>query len=111
MVLAANCIAYYHNAQIFRRDTGLAQRDELGDGVILAVPCAGSERDERRTPYVHRAILSQVAHRPDREIDRAVDLAKARATLAGSGIVHDREHLHRRGGNAAVTIAVAKRQL
>jgi hypothetical protein len=52
---------------------------------------AWRERDQRRTPDVDRAVLSQIAHRPDREIDRAVDLAEAGTSLAGSRIVHDGE--------------------
>ena len=57
------------------------------------------------------AILSQIAHRPDRQIDRAVDLAEAGAAFAGSRVVDDGEKLQRGRRHAALAVAVAKRQL
>ena len=111
MVLAVKGVAHDHDPQVVGGDAGLAQGDELGDGVVFAISGAIGECYERRTPHVDFAVLSQIAHRPDREIDRAIDLAEAGASLAGSGVVHDGEELKGRRRHAAIAIAVAKRQL
>src|ERR1700722_8027368 len=91
----------------FRRDAGLAQGDEFCDRVILAVTAAGREGEKRRTPHVNFAILGQIAHWVDCEIDGAVDLADLSASLAGFRIVHDGEKSKRRGRYAAFPIPVA----
>ena len=84
MVLAADGVAHDHDPQIVGRDAGQAQSDEFCDGVVFAISGAMGEGHERRTPDVDFALLGQIAHRADRQIDRAVDLAEAGAALAGS---------------------------
>src|ERR1700722_7576700 len=72
-----------------RRSSGQTQGCEFCDRVVFAIAGAGGERRQRRTPDVDLAPLGQIAHRPDRKIDRAVDLAEAGASLAGSRFVDD----------------------
>ena len=91
MVLAVNGVAHDHDPQIVGRDSGHAQRDEFCNGVVFAISGAMGESDERRAPDVEFAILGLIAHRPDRKIDRAIDLAEAGASLARARIVHDGE--------------------
>ncbi len=69
------------------------------------------EGDERRTPHVNLAILGQIAHRPDCEIDCAIDLTEAGASLAGFRIVDDGEKSKGRRRHAAFTVALAKCEL
>ena len=83
------------------------QRDEFCDRVIFAVTATGREGEKRRTPHVNLAILGQIAHWVDCEIDGAVDLAEAGASLAGFRIVHDGEKSKRRGRYAAFPIPIA----
>src|SRR6266436_9335618 len=89
----------------------MAQGDELCDRIIFAVAGTTGEGDERRTPDIDGAVLSQIAHRPDRKIDRAIDLAEAGTSLAGLRIVHDGEKLQGSRRHATIAIAIAKRQL
>ena len=87
------------------------KRDELCDRIVFAIAGAMREGDQRRTPDVDLAILGQIAHRPDRKIDRAIDLAEPGAAVAGPRVVDDGEKPQRGRRHAAFAVAVAKRQL
>jgi hypothetical protein len=69
------------------------------------------QRDERRTPDIDLAILSEIAHRMDRKIDGAVDFAKPAAAVPSPCLVDDAEQFQRRIRRAARVIAVAERKL
>src|ERR1700730_3256499 len=99
----------WSSPQIVRRDAGLSQCNKLGDRVVFAIAGAIGEGDQRRTPNVDLAILGEIAHRPDRKIDRAIDLAKAGTSLAGARGVDDGEKLQGSRRHAALAVAVAKR--
>ena len=90
---------------------GLTERDILCDGVILAIAGAALEGVERRAPDVILAILGEVADRPDRQIDGAVDLAEAGAAIARAGLVDNAEQAQRRRRHAVLAIAVAQGNL
>ena len=77
-------------------DAGHAQRYEFRDRIVLAVAGAAVEGDERRAPDVDLAVLGEIAHRPDREIDRAVDFAEPGAAVALPASVDDGEKLQAR---------------
>src|SRR4029077_16030606 len=105
--LASDGVAHDHDPQIFGGHAGPAQGYEFRDRVIFAVTAAGREVDKRRTPHVNLAILVQITHWMDCEIDGAVDLAEAGASLAGFRIVHDGEKAKRRRRCAAFPIPLA----
>ena len=111
MILAQTGVAHHDDAQIVRRDPGLAQSNEFGDRIIFAIAGAAIERDEWRTPDVDFAILGKIAYRPDREIDGAVDLAEPGAANVLPGNVHDGEKLQGGGRCAMIAVAVAQREL
>ena len=104
-------IAQHDDPQILGRNAGHPQRGEFGDGVVFAIAGAGGKGGERRAPDVDLAVLSHVARRLDRQIDGAIDLAKAGAALAGPCSVHDGKELQGGRGYAALAVAVAKREL
>src|SRR5258708_8433575 len=79
--------------------------------VVFAIAGTVRERDKRRAPHVDRAVLSQIAHWPDREIDGAIDLAEAGTSLAGPGIVDDGEKLQGSRRHAATPLPAPKRPL
>ncbi len=111
MILASDGIAHDDDPQIVRCDAGVAQGDELCDRVVFAIAGAVRERHERRTPDVDRAVLGKIAHRPDRKIDRAIDLTEAGTSLKGFRIVHDGEKSKGGRRHATFAVSVAKRQL
>ena len=75
MVLAMDGVVQDYDPQILVRHAGQAQRDQLGDRIVLAVAGATCERHQRRGPEVGLAILREIAGSLDGEIDRAIDLA------------------------------------
>ena len=99
-----------------RRSSGATPANAIsavfGDRIILAIAGTAGEGDERRTPDVDLAKLREIAHRPDGQIDRAVDLAEAGASVAVSArSVDDGEQSQRGRRHAAFAVAVAQRQL
>src|ERR1700751_501849 len=111
MILAANGIAHDDDPEIVGRDAGHLKRYQLCDRIIFAIACAGGEGDQWRTPDVGLAVLSKVAHRPDRQIDGPIDLAEPGASLPRPRIVDDGEEPKGRWRRAARTVAVAKGKL
>src|SRR6476620_2780929 len=102
MVLAMDGVAHDHDPQIVGRDAGQLQGYEFRDGVVFAIPGAAGEGGERRTPYVDCAVLGQIAHRADREVDRTIDLAETGASLADPRIVDQSQELKRSRRHAAI---------
>jgi hypothetical protein len=62
-------------------------------------------------PDVDLAVLGEVAHSPDGEIDRAIDLAEPGTAVAELRCIDDIEEFQRGRGHAAVTVAFAQREL
>ena len=85
--------------------------DEFRDRIVFAIAGAPCQRRKRRGPDVDLAILGEVAHRPDGEIDRAVDLAEPGAAVARLGGVDDGEELQRCRRHAVLAVAFAQREL
>src|SRR5581483_5189302 len=87
-------VVHEQHAQLPRRHAGGAQRDVLGDGVILAVAEPGLERaaaaGKRRRPLVGRAPLRHVAGVADGVVDALVDEVEAHAALVRARLLHDR---------------------
>ena len=111
MVLAMNGIAQDHDPEIVGCESGVAQGYEFRNRIIFAIATATRERCERRGPDIDLAVLGEVAHRPDGEIDGAVDFAKPGAAFAQPGGVDDVEEFQRGRRRAAVTVAFAERKL
>ena len=101
----------HHDPQVFGRDAGAAQRHEFRDRVVLTVAAAAGERRERGRPDVDPAMLGEVAHRPDGEIDRAIDFAEPGAAVAEPRGVDDIEELQCGRRHAALTVALAQGKL
>ena len=95
VVLAANGVAHDHDPQIIGREAGMAERDKFGDCIIFAISGTVRERHQGRSPNVEFAVLCLIAHRPDRQVDCAIDLAEAGAALAGSRVIDDSQKLQR----------------
>src|SRR5580693_1356722 len=77
MVLAKTKVAHDNEAQIILADSGLAERHIFGDGVVLTIAAAASQRFERSAPAIDDTPLRQIGHRLDGEVDRAIDGADA----------------------------------
>ena len=101
----------HHDPQIVGRDAGAAQRHEFRDRIILAIAAARASVASGERPDVDLAVLGEVAHRPDGEIDGAVDLAEPGAALAEPGGVDDVEEFQRGRRHAAFAVALAQREL
>ena len=100
-----------HDPEIVRRNAGLTQCNELGDGVIFAVASAAGQGRERGRPHVDLAMLRQIAGRSDGEVDRTVDLTQPGAAVARLRGVDDGEKLQCGRRYATFPVAVAQGEL
>jgi hypothetical protein len=99
VILAERVVVREHDAQVARRDAGLAQRDVLGDRIILAVAAQRRKGRERRRPQIGNAVLLHVGHVADRVIDGAIDRLEPRAPVTTARHIDDRDEP--RGGRGA----------
>ena len=83
MVLARKYVADDHELHIVFGETDFSQRQILRDRVILAVTTSRRKRFQRRLPDVW------IDCRLDRQVDRAVDVADARETIAAPRFLND----------------------
>ena len=111
MAFVTEGVDHHDDTQVFRGNAGHAQRDVFRNRVILAIAGAVVEGDERRAPEVDLAVLHEVVHGANRQVDGAVDLAETGAAFALPAGIDDREEFQRGVGGAVVAIAVAERQL
>src|SRR5664280_1777710 len=84
-------VAYDLELQVSRGDPGFLECDIFCDGVILAITRSTAQTLKRRRPVVFNAVLGQITHRPNAQVDRAIDLAQQRTALALPSIFNDRQ--------------------
>src|SRR5664280_1653798 len=81
---------------------GFLECDIFCDGIIFTIARAAAQTLKWRRPVVFNTVLGQITHRPNAQVDRAIDLAQAGAALALPAIVNDRQKSPRRRGTRAI---------
>ncbi len=110
-VIVADCsLAHDYQAQIFLRDAGLTQGDELRNCIVLAIAGSRGECRKRGRPAIIDAVLRAIAYGPDGEIEGAIDLAEPGKSLARGRVTNDPQKLDGRLGYTCVGRCPAVRQ-
>src|SRR5665811_2291112 len=68
-------VAYDLELQVSRSDSGFLECYIFCDGVIFTITRSTAQALKRRRPVVFNAVLGQITHRPNAQVDRAIDLA------------------------------------
>ena len=96
MLTVAPDIPHDDQSKVVRQSAGFTQRDLLCDGVVLAIAHPRREGGKRCRPDVVDAVLRQVGHRLDAQVDGAIDLADSRASLTSAALLDDLQKCPRR---------------
>src|SRR5664280_923290 len=95
-------VAYDLELQVSRSDSGFLECYIFCDGVILTITRSTAQALKRRRPVVFNAVLGQITHRPNAQVDRAIDLAQQGATLAFPTLFDDRQKTPRSRRTGAI---------